>query len=152
MTDLTVRPALPGDCDALAALADETLFPGEMLADMIAPFFGDAKDVWLVICGADGPCGFAFAQAEAMSETAWNLRAIAVSGPARRNGAARALMGAMEEALRTRAACVLVVDTASGDDQIAARALYRALGYTEAGRIPDFWGAREAKVTFYKGL
>lgn len=44
MTDLDLRPAKPGDCTALAALADETLSPAEMPGKMIAPFFGDGAN------------------------------------------------------------------------------------------------------------
>lgn len=53
---------------------------------------------------------------------------------ARRRGLARALMLRLEEEARARGRTLLTLDTASD----AAEALYRGLGYTCAGVIPDY--------------
>lgn len=54
---------------------------------------------------------------------------------ARRQGIARALLAAGEQAARRRGRTLLVLDTRAGD---GAEALYRSLGWTEVGTIPDF--------------
>jgi ribosomal protein S18 acetylase RimI-like enzyme len=60
----------------------------------------------------------------------------------RRRGIARALMTALEGEARASGKTLLVLDTREGDP---SNDLYRALGYTAAGRIPDW--ARDATGT-----
>ncbi|MCA3312180.1 MAG: GNAT family N-acetyltransferase [Roseomonas sp.] len=72
---------------------------------------------------------------------------------ARRTGVGQALMTALEaEALR-RGRRLLTLDTRADD---AGEALYRALGWQEAGRIPGFAlnadGSASATVIFYKQI
>ncbi|MBA3824943.1 MAG: GNAT family N-acetyltransferase [Ktedonobacterales bacterium] len=81
------------------------------------------------------------------------VQRVLVLSRARRAGIARALMLAVEEAARARGRTLLVLDTQAGS---AAEPLYRGLGYTEAGRIPDYAGAPDgsliATVIFYKHI
>ena len=71
----------------------------------------------------------------------------------RRQGIARALMGALEDEARAAGKTLLVLDTREGDP---SNDLYRALGYHEAGRIPayarDAPGTLSATVYWYKPL
>ena len=139
------------DIAALAAIADETLFPGEMMADMIAPALdGSGDDVWRVVTQGDLPVGFAFAQPEAMTERTWNLRAIAVAPALHGSGAGTALLTAMEAALTT--ARLIVIDTTQRAEQDRARRFYVAQGYRQVSVIPAFFGPEEDKVTFVKSL
>ena len=72
---------------------------------------------------------------------------------ARRHGVARALMARVEQAAREAGRSLLVLDTRHGD---AAEALYRALGWQEAGVIPgyalDADGTPQATVFFWRAL
>ena len=72
---------------------------------------------------------------------------------ARRRGVARALMHEAESAARAAGRTLLVLDTREGD---SAEPLYRALGWTEAGRIPRFArnaeGGLDGTVIFYREL
>ncbi len=72
---------------------------------------------------------------------------------ARRRGLARLLMDRLEEEARAAGRHLLVLDTRAGD---AAEPLYRAMGYTEAGRIPGFAlsgeGTYDATIFFWKNL
>lgn len=72
---------------------------------------------------------------------------------ARRRGVGRALVAEAEETARVRGRTLLVLDTRAGDD---AERLYRALGWTEAGRIPAYARAANGKleptVLFFKQL
>ena len=69
----------------------------------------------------------------------------------RRQGIARALMTALENEARAMGKTLLVLDTREGDP---SNDLYRALGYREAGRIPnwarDAAGALSATIFWYK--
>jgi GNAT superfamily N-acetyltransferase len=72
---------------------------------------------------------------------------------ARRKGVGRALMDAVEALARERGRTTLVLDTQTGGD---AERLYRALGWTVAGVIPDYSllsdGTRGATTYMYKLL
>lgn len=72
---------------------------------------------------------------------------------ARGRGLARQLMAVAEQAAQDLGRRLLVLDTVDGG---VADGLYRRLGWTEAGRIPDFalksGGGSEANVVFWKAL
>ncbi len=139
------------DIAALAAIADATLFPGEMMEGMIAPALdGSGADIWRVVTQGETPVGFAFAQAEAMTDRTWNLRAIAVVPDLHGAGAGTALLLAMEAAMSD--ARLIVIDTTQRPDQDRARRFYAARGYTQTAVIPAFFGPGEDKVTFVKTL
>jgi GNAT superfamily N-acetyltransferase len=53
----------------------------------------------------------------------------------RRRGAGHALMRGLEERARILGAPGVILDTGTGDDFAAARALYRSLGYVECGGV-----------------
>lgn len=76
-----------------------------------------------------------------------------VRSAARRRGIGRALMNAMEEIARREGRTLLVLDTREGD---AASALYRSIGYHEAGAIPGYArsvsGEFHTTVFFYRDL
>lgn len=71
----------------------------------------------------------------------------------RRQGIARALMTGLEAEARSAGMSLLFLDTREGDP---SNDLYRALGYTEAGRIPDWardsGGVLRPTVFWYKRL
>lgn len=143
-----IRPALIADLEALATIADQTLFPGEMLADMIAPFFADEPRATWAVAEIDATIvGFAFAEVEPMTDGTWNIKAIAVADAARRLGAGRALIRFVEQQSQAR---LIVIDTTQLDDQEAGRSLYQAAGYSQVSTIPEFWEAGVDKVTFVK--
>jgi ribosomal protein S18 acetylase RimI-like enzyme len=72
---------------------------------------------------------------------------------ARRQGIGRALLAAAEESAREQGRTLLVLDTRRGD---SSEALYRSLGYHEAGVIPRYARASTGElhdtVLFYKEL
>jgi ribosomal protein S18 acetylase RimI-like enzyme len=76
-----------------------------------------------------------------------------VDPAARRQGVGRQLMAAVEAVAAREGRSLLVLDTREGDP---SNALYRALGYQEAGRIPGYArsasGQLDATVFYYKQL
>lgn len=72
---------------------------------------------------------------------------------ARGRGLAKQLMATAEKGARDLGRRLLVLDTVEGG---VADGLYRRLGWTEAGRIPDFalksGGGSEATVVFWKSV
>jgi GNAT superfamily N-acetyltransferase len=81
-----------------------------------------------------------------------DIAKLLVSRQARRGGAGRKLMEAIEAAARDEGKTVLVLDTASGD----AERLYERLGWQRAGVIPKYAylpdGELCATTFFYKHL
>ncbi|MGZ3582672.1 MAG: N-acetyltransferase family protein [Ktedonobacterales bacterium] len=81
------------------------------------------------------------------------VQKLMVRRSARRQGLGRALMHAVEAEARAAHRTLLVLDTRTGD---SAESLYRALGYTEAGRIPAYVrepdGSLSSTTIFYKHL
>ncbi len=83
-----------------------------------------------------------------------DIEKLLVHPTARRQGIARALLAKVEQAARAHGRTLLVLDTRLGD---GAEALYRAQGWTEVGRIPDFALDADGRVLepiafFYKRL
>lgn len=150
MPDLYQTRAPRGsDIPFLAAIAEVTLFPGEMMEGMIAPALAnEGDDIWRVVTRGDDVVGFAFAQPETMTDRTWNLRAIAVAPDLHGTGAGTALITAMEAALDD--ARLIVIDMTQTPDQDRARRFYASRGYTHVATIPAFFGADEDKVTFVK--
>ena len=75
-----------------------------------------------------------------------------VHSSARRRGVAGALMAAVEGLARAEGRWLLVLDTLEGSD---AERLYRRLGWSEAGSIPDYAlvpGGSAATTVFWKRL
>jgi GNAT superfamily N-acetyltransferase len=75
-----------------------------------------------------------------------------VHSSARRRGVAEALMAAVEGLASAEGRWLLVLDTLEGSD---AERLYRRLGWSEAGSIPDYAlvpGGSAATTVFWKRL
>jgi len=149
---LSVRPSGVQDINALSEIADATLFPGEMLPDMIAGYLNQTDEaVWLTALRGGAVVGFVFAEPEAMTDRVWNLKAIATHPDVRRLGVGRSLLTEFETAVQSQAR-MIVIDTSQLADQVAGRALYAACGYAQVASIPDFWEPGADKVTFSRVL
>jgi GNAT superfamily N-acetyltransferase len=78
---------------------------------------------------------------------------VLVRRDSRRRGIARALMTAIEAAARREHRTLLILDTISDSEAVH---LYRALGWVEAGSIPDYAAMPDGRLApttfFYKEL
>ncbi len=82
----------------------------------------------------------------------WNLYFIGVQ-PARQGaGYGTALLAAVEDDLRARAARLLLVETSGVEGFELTRKFYRKHGYDEEARIRDYYGPGDDKVVFWKTL
>ena len=64
----------------------------------------------------------------------------------------RALLHHVEQTVRAAAGRLLVIETSDSERLLRARRFYTAQGYSECGRVPDFYGEGEAKVIFARLL
>ena len=149
-----VRPVVPADVPALRRIVDATLFPAEMLGDMIAPFFQQegCSDIWLTCDVGGEPVAVAFCEAERMTQGTWNLLAIGVRPDHQGRGIGAGMVASLEDMLAQRGERLLIVETSGLPDYEPARRFYRSLGYAQEARIPEFYAAGDDKIVFWKLL
>jgi ribosomal protein S18 acetylase RimI-like enzyme len=87
-----------------------------------------------------------------MTHGTYDLYWIATDPRVRGSGLGAALMGTMEADLRARGARLIRVETSGTDEYGAARTFYRAGGYLETARIPDFYREGDDLVILTKRL
>lgn len=153
-TNYTIRPVTPADVPALRTVIDSSkLFPGEMLDDMIAPFFqgGESEAGWLTV-DQNGPIAIAYYDPERMTDGTWNLYLIAVHAGYQGQGIGAALMAYVEQTLVAAGQRILLVETSDAPDFERTRNFYRKIGYIEEARIREFYAEGEGKVVFWKKL
>lgn len=148
MLDLPgAQAALPGLCDVLVDCVD-----GGASVGFMAPYgIEDAYQFWEGVLPAVASSGTALFVAEADGRIAGtvqvglqqmpnqphrgDLKKLLVHRDFRGRGVARALMAAAEAEAVLRGKSLLVLDTATGSP---AEELYRRLGWTVSGVIPDY--------------
>jgi GNAT superfamily N-acetyltransferase len=83
--------------------------------------------------------GFACFGSASMAQGSYDLYWMVVAQDARRRGVGREILLAVEQQLRSEGARLIRLETAGIDSYSAARAFYERTGYTEAGRVRDFY-------------
>jgi ribosomal protein S18 acetylase RimI-like enzyme len=149
-----IRPTVESDLPALEDVLDATgLFPGELLAGMASAFLAGetADEGWLTL--EDGePVALAYYVRERLTDSTWNVLALAVHPRVQGRGHGSALMRHIEEALAARGERVLLVETSGVPAFERTRAFYRGLDFDEEARIREFYAAGDDKVIFRKAL
>ena len=158
MTD-TIRAITPQENDCVvAAIVSSTLFePGdaEMLASLLADHHADGRgdgQRWLVDVEDAEITGTVMYRPIEAADRAWDLTLIAVRGDRQGAGVGRRLMAHVEHELWEEDQRTLMVQTSGLPRFARTRAFYRRLGYTERGRVPDYWEAGDDMVLFSKLL
>lgn len=154
---MNVRALAAADRPALVEVigSDETFKPEEVkvaLELIDAAMTGSDDYEVLVADDGTGVCGYICFGRTPMTVRTYDLYWIVVHARTRGRGAARALVEAMEAALRGRGGGQVRVETSETEGYGAARALYLRLGYPEAARLVDFYGPGDALITYYKVL
>lgn len=154
MTQIEIHPTTTEDLPELRRVVDDTgLFPGDMLAEMIAPTLNSAApDIWLTAKHDEVAVGLCFARPEEMADRAWNMLALAVLPSLQGKGIGRKLVTELETRLRQSGQRLLIVDTSGTDAFTSTRAFYAACDYALAATLPDYWEDGDDRVTFTKRL
>lgn len=147
-TTVTVGPAVAGDRDAILAL--EGL--GDSTRRLIDRDLG-AADRWFLVARDDAGTVVGAAVLAMLVDEA-HLLDVAVAVAHRRRGTGRLLVTALRELARDQlGATAMTLEVRVGN--APARALYRRLGFVEAGTRPDYYpdggpgGGREAAVIMW---
>jgi len=147
-----LRPPSRDDVEAIREIVVATeMFPGEMLDEMMAPFFGgDANELWFVV--GTPAIGVAYAVPERMTNGTWNQLLIAVRPSDQRGGTGKRLMRNLEEQVPRRGGRLVIVETSGLPEFEPTRRFYAAIGYRCEGQIADFYDQGDDKVIFSRAL
>ena len=148
-----IRPATPDDAPALrkpilgcGLFSDEE---AEGFLGMIPDQLSGDDHLWWV-AGRPTVDGAAYASLDGMSIDVWNLWFIGFDTAAQGCGGGSALMDRLESDLKNRGGRILIIETAASLE--ATQLFYQGRGYSEQGRIADYYAPGEAKVIFARAL
>lgn len=123
-----IRPATPQDVDELLWLEHACFEHDRLKRTDFRNALRAARSLLLVVDSADGLAAYALLR---MQGRLGHLLSLAVDPEARRQGHGRALIAAVEAAARARGARHMQLELR--EDNGAAQALYRSLGYRQHG-------------------
>lgn len=154
-----IRPATPDVTsdmiDLLVACRmferDDSSFLTELFADFFASKSSEAHAV-LVDIEDDTLRALAYFQPMPAADRVWDLTMIAVQPDLQGRGLGAHLLAVVEETLRREGARLLIVDTSGTEQYDLTRKFYAKQGYTEEGRIRDYWADGDDKIVFRRLL
>jgi len=141
-----LRPATPADLDALCHLEDACFRERRFKRDHVAWILQHPGAFTIV--DADG--GVRAAVMVLVGDGVSRVLSVAVLPAFRRRGLGRALMEAAEALSLNRGARTVQLEV--GVTNVAAIALYRALGYRSDGRMPGYYSWGEDALSMTKPL
>lgn len=157
-----IRAPRPEETPALVSLAERTGLFTASEADALlrstldalhAGQLGEAHVSLVCAASLDSPpLGWTYFAESGHAPGVWDVWWIGVDPRTQRAGVGSELLTAIESWVRPRRARVLVIETSDQPLLTAARSFYHRRGYTECGRIPNFYALGDAKVIFAKTL
>jgi ribosomal protein S18 acetylase RimI-like enzyme len=154
-----IRPAEPGDSDAVTALAvaAEMFAPQDagIVEELLRSFFAEGRAAGhgcLVDEDGGAVVAAAYVQPRGIADRVWDLTMIAVDPREQGRGRGTALLRRVEDDLRARGQRLLLVDTSGTTAYDRTRTFYARCGYDEEARVRDFWEPGDDLVIFRKAL
>lgn len=144
-----IRPAEPGDLDALEAL-ENAVFSADQLSRRSLRYYIGAPNAAFLVLEAEGTIAGDALLSFRRNSTLGRLYSIAVSPGQVGRGFGRLLLAAAEKAVRDRSGRALRLEVRS--DNGPAIRLYRQAGYREFGQYPDYYEDGTAALRFEKDL
>lgn len=154
---MRLRPLRAADRGPLTALlaATDAFRPDELevAAELIDAGLRPGGDGYRFLVAEDededgAVLGYACWGATPLAEDVHDLYWIAVDPRRQNRGVGRALLRAVEEAVRAARGRMLLIETGGKPTYAPQRAFYRSCGYDEVARVPDFYRAGDDKVVF----
>jgi ribosomal protein S18 acetylase RimI-like enzyme len=96
--------------------------------------------------------GYACIGKAPLTAAAWYIYWICVHPSVQRTGVGRRLQSHIEQLVRAAGGNRLVLETSARADYERTRRFYRDAGFTEAGRIPDFYKPGDDCLVYFKAL
>jgi D-alanine-D-alanine ligase len=151
------KRARPADLPALRLLVDSTgvFYPAEraialeLLEDRLR--LGARSGYEFIFASRAGVLvGYCAWGNVPLTEDSYDLYWIAVAPHAQGLGIGQRLMELAEEGVERRGGGQLYIETSSRAVYARTRRFYRAAGYTQAARLPDFYARGDHKIVFCK--
>ncbi len=156
---VVIRVAQETDrAELLQIAASVQLFSPEELEELSALLPGGSATMpggpgcWLLAEHSGQPAGLAFYAPEKFTDGTWNLYLLAVHPDRQRGGLGAALIGSVEQALRSAGARMLLIETADLASMSGTHRFYERCGFQQEAHIRDFYAAGTAKIVFRKLL
>jgi ribosomal protein S18 acetylase RimI-like enzyme len=92
--------------------------------------------------------GWSYFAPDQYAEGIWNVWWIGVQPSSHGTGAGKQLLRAIEAKVESAGGRVMIIETSDSDAFARARKFYSNEGYSECGRVPEFYGESEGKVIF----
>ena len=96
--------------------------------------------------------GYACFGKASLTQSSWYLYWLCVHPDVAGKGVGRALVTAVEDAVRSAGGDRLVVETRGRPDQERTRRFYEKCGFIASGRIPDFYDVGDDCVIYWKSI
>lgn len=154
-----IRAIQPADSPAIVTIAGTSgLFKPEELPaiqGMLEEYHGSGVASGQHMLGfAEGSAlaGVAYFTPRPFADRVWELLMIAVAGPRQRQGIGSRLLVAVEDAVRSLDARLLLIETSDQASFERTRNFYRKHQYTLVAQIPDYFTDGDGKATFLKRI
>ncbi len=137
----------------LFSAAEAEALLGSVLDALAAGSLPEGHQTMTCRAAAGGPAlGWSYVAPDPYADGVWNVWWIGVAPDHQGTGVSRRLLEHVEHTVRAAGARVVVIETSDKAAQARARRFYAKFGYTECGRIPDFYARGEAKVIYARTL
>lgn len=155
-----IRPMKPSDRPAVLDLIKATGFfrPDEIaVAEELIDIYldrPDQKDYGIVVAedGEGAVAGYMTYGPTPLTLGTFDLYWMAVDPKAQGRGVGKALVLWLEDHVRREGGRLVVIETSSTEKYEPTRRFYLGLSYTEAARIPEFYGPGDGRVIYTKLL
>jgi ribosomal protein S18 acetylase RimI-like enzyme len=154
-SSLFVRSARPADRPAAeeALRACGAFNASEVLAALEMFDFAIAGEYSLLAADVAGRlCGYACFGKASLTMSSWYLYWLCVHPSAAGKGIGRAIVAAVEDAVRSTGGSRLVVEARGRPDQERTRRFYERNGFLLSGRIPDFYKPADDCIIYWKPI
>lgn len=122
----------------------------EVLEEVLTDCFENSKTTYILF---EEVGGFTIFGRSPMTKFSWDIYWTVVGKDFQRRGIGRKLQGRIEDyILKQDKKANLRVETSSKSEYTATRNFYKSVGFTEIGRIPDFYNENDSLVIFCKGI
>ncbi len=153
-----IRPMTANDKGPVMTLVRDTGFFTEaelaVAEELIDIYLGrpDQKDYGVVVAEGEAGrlAGYMTWGPTPLTEGGYDLYWMAVSPAFQGRGYGRALVGWLEEQVRSLDGRLVVIETSSQPKYYPTRQFYLGLGYREAARVPDFYRPGDDRVIYAK--
>lgn len=160
--EISVRAARSEHADQIRALAlDNAMFAADEMDGFDEGLHGYLENPsgaqrWIVALDrSERVVGAALYAPEPFGDRVWNLLFLAAEPAQQRRGIGATLVAHVESELRAaggHVARVLIVETSSTDQFVAARRFYERRGFDREAVIREYYGPGDDKVTYWKDL